>query len=156
MSATNVGFGLSIGLVVIMSASLLQEPVGCAESTARQAMANSTERIWLQIKLVSIIVLLVVLLVGIGLVLYLLSTFLCFLCSLMACLFSSALHGMAGVVRCLLRRPASILGRILGGVAGVLHVLLGTLVFLALQKCERRSKQRGEQENGESAFRYAH
>src|ERR1700674_1447374 len=96
------------------------------------------------------------LLVGIGLVLHLLSAFLGFLCSLMGCLFSSALHGMAGFLRRLLRGPASILGRILGGVAGVLHILLGTLVFLALQKCKRRSNQRSEQENGESAFKYAH
>jgi hypothetical protein len=38
-----------------MSGSLLQELVGCAELTAREAMANPTERIWLEIELVSII-----------------------------------------------------------------------------------------------------
>jgi hypothetical protein len=37
-----------------MSGSLLQE-LGCAELTAREAMANPTERIWLEIELVSII-----------------------------------------------------------------------------------------------------
>jgi hypothetical protein len=34
MSATNVGFGLGIGLVVMMGGSLLQELVGCAELAA--------------------------------------------------------------------------------------------------------------------------
>src|ERR1700737_406871 len=55
MSATNVGFGLGIGLVVIMSGSLLQELVGCAELAAREAMANPAEQTWLEIELVSII-----------------------------------------------------------------------------------------------------
>jgi hypothetical protein len=64
---------------------------------------------------------------------------------------------MAGFFRSLLGGPARILGSILGRVAGILHILLGTLVLLALEKSERRSNPGGEQENGEeSAFQYAH
>jgi hypothetical protein len=46
---------LGIGLVVILSGSLLHELVGCAELTPREAMANPTERTWLEIEFLYII-----------------------------------------------------------------------------------------------------